>query len=407
MGNGSTTRFRRPTSWRTKRYVLGLRLKAQLLLAASFVSLFLCCGFFFWATKESPQDAILIPKEEDGDNSAAGSGKFPHKIYDWEEKHFTLAFNSFMSDHGKSYASLEEKERRYRIFKANLTHIRLHNEQGHSYELGMNKFGDWTREEFSQMVHGFRQNPHSLQHSRLGVDHSLLDDGADANSPSVDWRSKGCVTPPKDQGPCGSCWAFSATGAIEGAWCSQKGVLYSLSEQMLMDCSRYLGNNSCNGGLMDDAFSYVTQRGICTEQDYPYEAKDNKCRDSKCRPQMKIKGFYDVPAGSENAMKAALARHGPVSIAIQADQVDFQFYKGGVFDAPCGNNLDHGVLLVGYGTDEKTHKEFFIMKNSWGKGWGDNGYMLMAQHKGKDGQCGLLLSGSFPLIDGESPPHPQ
>ncbi|KAL8428858.1 hypothetical protein Efla_002956 [Eimeria flavescens] len=402
MGSNNVSRFRR--SRQHKRYPLSLRVKAQLLLASFLLSVVLFSWCFFWLAthKSGDLDAALIPKDADG----SFSGDYPSSVYEWEEKHFTLAFNRFMLDHDKAYSSLEEKQRRYKIFKANLTHIQLHNEQGHSYELGMNKFGDWTREEFARMA-GFKSNPASLQQSRLGVDNRLLAAPSEPLPASIDWREKGCVTAPKDQGQCGSCWAFSTTGAVEGAWCSKKGKLFSLSEQMLMDCSRYLGNNGCNGGLMDDAFSYVTQKGLCEEKDYPYEAKDAKCRASKCKPSVHIKGFFDIPPGNEAAMRAALATHGPVSVAIQADQVDFQFYKSGVFDAPCGSSLDHGVLLVGYGTDSKTNKDFFIMKNSWGKGWGQEGYMLMAQHKGKEGQCGLLLSGSYPLVEGETPPGPE
>ncbi|KAL8433372.1 hypothetical protein ACSSS7_003927 [Eimeria intestinalis] len=197
-----------------------------------------------------------------------------------------------------------------------------------------------------------RSSQRERERTTAQVDRRLL--SSDSSSqialpPSVDWRTKGCVTPPKDQGQCGSCWAFSTTGAVEGAWCTRNGRLFDLSEQMLMDCSRYLGNNGCNGGLMDDAFTYVTQKGLCLEKDYPYEAKDSKCRETRCKPAVRIKGFYDVPAGEETAMRRALAEHGPVSVAIQADQVDFQFYKSGVFDAPCGSSLDHGVLLVGRG----------------------------------------------------------
>lgn len=404
LGSGNLSSRRSPFRPPKRYQLFSLRAKAQLLLAAFFVSLILFSWFSFYTARSGfPDSPAFIPKEADG----SFSGEFPGSVYDWKEEHFTLAFKRFMLDHAKAYPSLEEKQRRYRIFKANLTHINLHNEQGHSYELGMNKFGDWTKEEFSRMVKGFTPNPKSLQHSRLGVDRRLSEAAASALPSSVDWRTKGCVTAPKDQGQCGSCWAFSTTGAVEGAWCVKKGKLFNLSEQMLMDCSRFLGNNSCNGGLMDDAFSYVTQKGLCSEKDYPYEAKDAKCRETRCRPVVHIKGFYDVPAGDEVAMRAALANHGPVSIAIQADQVDFQFYKSGVFDAPCGSSLDHGVLLVGYGTDEKTKKDFFVMKNSWGTGWGQGGYMLMAQHKGREGQCGLLLSGSYPLVEGEGPPTPR
>ncbi|OEH73755.1 cathepsin L [Cyclospora cayetanensis] len=400
---------------RLKRYTFDFRLKAALLAAAAFVSLLLVFGFFLFVAREGPPDGPFLTHEEAPSVCEEGRDaggiippavleEMPMDIYEWEDRHFAVSFSRFMTDHAKSYASLEEKQKRFKIYKANLTHIMLHNQQGHSYSLAMNKFGDWTAQEFGRMVKGFKQNPSSMQHSRLGVDHSLSVISPASLPASVDWRSKGCVTPPKDQGQCGSCWAFSASGAVEGAWCSKTRELVSLSEQMLMDCSGYLGNNSCNGGLMDDAFSYITHRGLCTEADYPYEAHDDKCRATRCKVRVHIGGFYDVPPKNETAMKAALATHGPVSVAIQADQVDFQFYKKGVFDAPCGTNLDHGVLLVGYGTDEETHRDFFIMKNSWGTGWGEKGFMRMAQHKGKEGQCGLLLAGSYPLVEGEKPP---
>nr|3F75_A Chain A, Cathepsin L Protease [Toxoplasma gondii RH] len=214
----------------------------------------------------------------------------------------------------------------------------------------------------------------------------------------VDWRSRGCVTPVKDQRDCGSCWAFSTTGALEGAHCAKTGKLVSLSEQELMDCSRAEGNQSCSGGEMNDAFQYVLDSGgICSEDAYPYLARDEECRAQSCEKVVKILGFKDVPRRSEAAMKAALAKS-PVSIAIEADQMPFQFYHEGVFDASCGTDLDHGVLLVGYGTDKESKKDFWIMKNSWGTGWGRDGYMYMAMHKGEEGQCGLLLDASFPVM---------
>ncbi|XP_054939673.1 procathepsin L-like, partial [Physeter macrocephalus] len=165
---------------------------------------------------------------------------------------------------------------------------------------------------------------------------------------AVDWRQRGCVSYVKDQGDCGSCWAFSATGAIEGAYCAKTGELLNLSQQQLIDCSRFLGNQGCNGGSMEDAFEYVIEnRGICSAESYPYMMKDGICQASRCTPVASIVGYRNVPRENEKSMMVALALRSPVSVAIQANQAAFQFYYDGVFDAPCGTDLDHGVLLVG------------------------------------------------------------
>ncbi|PFH31942.1 cathepsin CPL [Besnoitia besnoiti] len=322
----------------------------------------------------------------------------PAQIWDWQETHFQDAFRSFQSAYGKVYASPEEVEKRYAIFKSNLVYIHTHNQQGFSYTLKMNQFGDLSREEFRQKYLGFKK-ARNLKSHHLGVAEDLAGVRSDELPQAVDWRTRGCVTPVKDQRDCGSCWAFSTTGALEGTQCARSGKLISLSEQELMDCSRPQGNESCNGGEMADAFQYVIDNdGICSEEAYPYLARDAECRAQSCKKVFKISGFKQVPQKSETAMKAALARHGPVSVAIEADQMPFQFYHDGVFDASCGTDLDHGVLLVGYGTDPKTNKDFWIMKNSWGSSWGSLGYMLMAMHRGEEGQCGLLLDATFPVV---------
>jgi C1A family cysteine protease len=209
---------------------------------------------------------------------------------------------------------------------------------------------------------------------------------------AVDWVAKGAVSPVKDQGQCGSCWAFSAVGSIEGAHQIAGNPLTQFSEQQLVSCSTSYGNLGCNGGLMDSAFQYVEKNGLCTETDYPYTAKSDflHCRASSCATAVKITGYTDVKSLDESALLAA-ATAAPVSVAIEADTQVFQLYSGGVFDnARCGTQLDHGVLVVGYGTDTK---DYWKVKNSWGSSWGESGYIRMVRGKN---MCGINTQPSFP-----------
>jgi len=258
----------------------------------------------------------------------------------------------------------------------------------------MNQFADLTLNEFRRQYLGFNAL------NKLGATKAEHLDESSTPS-SIDWTSKGAVTAVKNQGSCGSCWAFSTTGAIEGRNYIANGNLVSLSEQELVSCASSYGNQGCNGGLMDDGFKFVEASGLETESSYSYDGATATCSTSKegthngIAPGV-VTGFKDVTSNSESQLAAAVAQ-GPVSVAIEADQSGFQFYKSGVFSGTCGTALDHGVLAVGYGTDSGT--AYWKVKNSWGSTWGQDGYIMMAKDiSSSSGQCGIASQPSYPTI---------
>jgi len=302
--------------------------------------------------------------------------------------------------HGKTYNDTSEEKFRMKIFMENKAKIAKHNHQavlGHkTYFLKMNHFGDLLHHEFVQTKNGYRND---LRAKNLLKGATFIAPANVAVPDEIDWRTKGAVTPVKNQGQCGSCWSFSATGALEGQNFRKTGKLVSLSEQNLVDCSKSYGNNGCNGGLMDYAFKYIEDNGgIDTEESYPYEGVDDTCRYKKQDKGASDVGWTDVPAGDEGALMQALATVGPVSIAIDASHESFQFYSHGVYveEACDSTQLDHGVLAVGYGKDQDTGKKYWLVKNSWSEKWGDQGYIKMT--KDENNMCGVASAASYPLV---------
>ncbi|KAM1243781.1 hypothetical protein ACFX2G_035995 [Malus domestica] len=308
---------------------------------------------------------------------------------------FIMLFEKWISKHGKIYESMEEKLHRFEIFRDNVKHIdeRNKNLDVDSYWLAVNEFADLSHEEFKSKYLGLKAEFPRRRDST--GEFSYRDFDVEALPKSVDWRKKGAVTSIKNQGSCGSCWAFSTVAAVEGINQIVTGSLTSLSEQQLIDCDKSF-NNGCNGGLMDYAFEFIISNGgLHKEDDYPYIMDEGTCAEKKADSDVvTISGYQDVPENNEQALLKALANQ-PLSVAIEASSRDFQFYSGGVFNGRCGTELDHGVAAVGYGTQDGL--DYIIVKNSWGPKWGEKGYIRMKRSTGKpEGICGINKMASYP-----------
>ncbi|XAR51088.1 Cathepsin H [Bertholletia excelsa] len=301
-----------------------------------------------------------------------------------------LSFARFARTYQKRYDTVEEMKLRFSIFSDNLKLIKSHNRKGLSYTLAVNQFADWTWEEFRRHRLGAAQNCSATLKGNHKLTNEVLPE-------TKDWREAGIVSPVKDQGHCGSCWTFSTTGALEAAYTQAFGKPISLSEQQLVDCAGAFNNFGCNGGLPSQAFEYIKYNGgLDTEEAYPYTAKNGVCKFSSENVGVQVLDSVNITLGAEDELKHAVAFVRPVSVAFEVVS-GFRLYKSGVYTSDtCGNSpmdVNHAVVAVGYGVENGI--PYWLIKNSWGADWGDNGYFKMEMGKN---MCGIATCASYPIV---------
>ena len=301
----------------------------------------------------------------------------------------TLEFGTFMKENGRKYSNLGETIKRYQIFSENYRYIQSHNAKNNDFKLGVNQFADMTMDEVKATLLKYKKPavPCTLKHTKTEP------------KEVVDWRPK-FVARVKNQGNCGSCWAFSAIGAVESlSAIKRQAAIIEYSEQELVDCAKGWGDNQgCKGGDMSQAFEYIAEQGISLESEYKYEAKDKTCR--KKSSSYKLKGCVNVTSDDSMELLEAL-NIGPVSIAVKANNRAFMYYRSGIITSGCGTDaqeLDHGILLVGAAIDSATKTPYWIVKNSWGTSWGQSGYAQIKRDTTKGhGMCGIAMENSYPV----------
>ncbi|XP_044262263.1 procathepsin L-like [Tribolium madens] len=307
-------------------------------------------------------------------------------------------WSKFKQTHNKEYSTKTEEVKRLAIFRENLSKIEAHNTRFKNGEVtyfkAMNKFSDLTTDEFLAFINRNKLTKQEKNYQNLKKINSTKIEQYESQ---VDWRSNGLVSEVKNEAACSSSWSFSAIGAVEGQLALKTNQLTSLSEQNLIDCSADFGNNGCNGGFATNAYSYVSQQGIMSENDYPYEGKSNVCRFDASKSVTTVTGYYDIDANDEISLQNTIAMMGPVAATVEATE-ELQFYSGGILlDEKCNNkvpDLNHGVLVVGYGT--KDENDFWIIKNSWGSKWGEEGYYRLVRNHGNN--CGIATSATLPIL---------
>ncbi|XP_045540360.1 digestive cysteine proteinase 1 [Papilio machaon] len=321
--------------------------------------------------------------------------EFVHPVHN---AHVDSEFDRFKTKHNKKYASEIEHVKRLNIFRQNLRYIHSNNRARRGFTLAVNHLADWAEDELSAL-RGRRYsgpNPLGLQ---FPYGETELEEMSVKLPPEFDWRLFGAVTPVKDQSVCGSCWSFGTVGAVEGAlFLHNGGHLVRLSQQTLIDCSWGYGNNGCDGGEDFRAYQWIMKHGLPTEEDYgDYLGQDGYCHVDNVTLVTSIKGWVNVTTNNENALRLAIFKHGPISVAIDASHKSFSFYSHGVYYEPkCKNKideLDHAVLAVGYGV--LNGQKYWLVKNSWSNLWGNDGYVLMSS---RDNNCGVETAPTYVLI---------
>ncbi|CAL1545609.1 unnamed protein product [Lymnaea stagnalis] len=326
-------------------------------------------------------------------NSGVYNGYYSYRL---SYEPYTATFNEFRKVFGKTYQTHSQFNESYNTFIENIKKIEEHNLKFHngqvSYFLGVNQFTDLTLDEYHRLNH---LGKYSTVKSRA-VTKCFIYEPKNSAPDAIDWRTRGAVTAVKNQGHCGSCWAFSVTGTIEGQNFRNTGKLLSFSEQQILDCCHDDGCGGCNGGYMDYVYRYINKTGgLELESEYPYRAEEDTCHFDRSSVRVKVTNCLDIKTGNEYHLKDALGNVGPVSVAIDASHPSFKSYAGGIYDEKdCSSSeLDHGVLAVGYGAQNKA--DYWIIKNSWGSTWGMEGYILMLRNA--KNQCGTATLASFPV----------
>nr|BBD74167.1 Ficin 1c [Ficus carica] len=312
-------------------------------------------------------------------------------------------FVNWMATHGRAYNSLGEEERRFEIFKDNLRFVDEHNAvQNRTYKVGMNMFADMTNEEYRRKMLGARVDP-ELINTKVASSR-YAPHAAESLPETVDWRIQGAVNPIRNQGRCGSCWAFSVVAVVESITKIVTDELPSLSEQQLVDCAKSARDLGCRGGWMTKAYDYIIKNGgITSQSNYPYTARKGECNVTKASQTVAtIDRYESVPRNNENALKKAVANQ-PVSVTIEAGGRAFQLYKSGVFTGPCGTKLDHAVVAIGYGSENDV--DYWLVRNSWGN-WGERGYIKIQRNVAEPaGKCGIAMHSTYPVKKTSTKPY--